>query len=295
MTRQEYISDFRKKNNRPPTKIELATALKISERTAMHELAQYLAAVKEPKANHANPAKKRNSLLPLRVALFVLSAMAFILSVYFTGLWFYGRFNLFISGLISLTMVLFMVIAPQTLRFINNPLIRLIVSVSFIIAMVFSMGSTIAGQFQKSTLVMESEIDKSYVFNQLASNEEEVKQLISEAQKDKSIHQQTLEQLSASKDDRLNNWQQIATERKYIDNFDSRIDFLRAELTDTREKVIDNGTIEEKRDFYYFISGITGVKKSMVEFIISSLPAIFIDIVSALCLNLALFIKEDKS
>ena len=292
MTRQEYISDFRKKNNRPPTKVELATALKISERTAMHELAQYLAAVKEPKAT---PAKTRKSLLPLRVVLFVLSVMAFILSVYFTGLWFYGRFNLFISGLISLTMVLFMVIAPQTLRFINNPLIKLIASTSFIVAMVFSMGSTIAGQYQKSTLVMESQVDKSYVFGQLASNEDEIKQLIFEAQKDKSIHQQTLEQLSASKEDRLNNWQQIATERKYIDNFDSRIDLLRAELTDTREKVIDNGTVEEKRDFYYFISVISGVRKSMVEFIISSLPAIFIDIVSALCLNLALFIKEEKS
>lgn len=291
MTRQEYISDFRKKNNRPPTKVELATALKISERTAMHELAQYLAAVKEPKTK---PTKTHNSLLPLRVALFFLSAMAFILSVYFTGLWFSGRFNLFISGLISLTMVLFMVIAPQTLRFINNPLIKLVVSVSFLIAMVFSMGSTIAGQYQKSTLAMESHVDKSYVFGQLASNEDEIKQLISEAQKDKSIHQQTLELLSASKEDRLSNWQQIATERKYIDSFDSRIDYLRAELTDTREKVIDNGTVEEKRDFYYFISGITGVRRSMVEFIISSLPAIFIDIVSALCLNLALFIKEEK-
>lgn len=295
MNRQEYIRNFKEKNKRLPTKEEIATALKISERTAMHELAQYLSTVKEVKQQATvKNAKENRSVVLIRIAMFTLSAMAFTLSVYFTGLWFIGRFNLFISGMISLTMVLFMVVAPQTLRFVSNPVVKFIVSVSFLIAIVFSMGSTIAGQYQKSTLVMESAIDKSYVFNQLASNEDEVKQLISDAQKDKAIHQQTLEQLSATKEDRLSNWQQIATERKYIESFDSRIDSLRAELKDTREKVIDNGTVEEKRDFYFFISGITGIKKSMVEFIISSLPSVFIDIVSALCLNLALFIKDEK-
>jgi len=261
----------------------------------MHELAQYLSTVKEVRQQAVVKKEKENkSILLLRIALFSLSAMAFTLSVYFTGLWFIGRFNLFVSGLISLTMVLFMVVAPQTLRFVSNQAVKLIVSISFLIAMVFSMGSTIAGQYQKTTLVMESQVDKSYEFDQLASNEDEVKQLIADAQKDKAIHQQTLEQLSATKEDRLSNWQQIATERKYIESFDSRIDSLRSELKSTREKVIDNGTVEEKRDFYFFISGITGIKKSMVEFIISSLPSVFIDIVSALCLNLALFIKEKK-
>ena len=120
----------------------------------------------------------------------------------------------------------------------------------------------------------------------------EILTLIDEARADKMIHSKTLEDLS---ENRLDNWQPIATERKYIDKFNDRIDSLNEELKTVRDKQeveLSNGIIE-KRDFYTFISGVTGLEKSFIEFLVSSLPAVFIDIISALCLNLALFIKSE--
>jgi len=291
-------------HRRLPKAEELATALRVSERTALHELASFKAMHKkiDPVTSSTQKtvkkvprkAKKNYIVLILKAFLILLSAMAFCLSVYFTGLWFSGRFPLWVAGAISLTMVLFMVIAPQTMRFIKNKLIKGVVLLSFSVALVFSMGSTIAGQYNKSTEIIENSIDRSFIYNQLVDNKKEVQELIDEAQEDKKIHQETLRMLSGSQEDRLKNWQSIATERKYISNYDQRIDQLRVELSNVRGEQVSNGNIEEKRDFYLFVSGLTGMEKSFTEFLISALPAIFIDIISALCLNLALFIKGGK-
>jgi len=288
MTTREFINSFKSTHGRLPSQVELTRELKISPQVALRALIQYVEPVQEKSASA--PLQKDRIVPLLRGLLVLLSAMAFTLSVYFTGLWFYGKFSYFISGLISLSMVLFMVISPQTVRYVKPWYTKAIIAISFVIALVFSMGSTIAGQYNKVTERIELEPDKSYIFNQLTTSEDEIQQLINEAQEDKVVHQTSITLLSSTEDSRVKNWQSIATERKYIDSFDNRIDELRTELKSVRSGQIDNGIIEEKRDFYLFISGVTGMEKSFVEFLISALPAVFIDIISALCLNLALFI-----
>lgn len=295
MTTRNYIDGFKEKTGRMPSHVELSRNLKLSTQAAIQAIIAYSKEehIKEEKVQHEAEVKNWTVTI-LRIALVALAAMAFTLSVYFTGLWFYGKFSYFISGLISLSMVLFMVISPQTLRFVKNPFVKAIIAGSFVIALAFSMGSTVAGQYNAITVRIESEPDRSYIFEQLTTSEEEIKQLIEEAQRDKEIHQVSLSLLSATAEERIQNWQSIATERKYIDQFDARIDSLREELKNVRNSTLENGIIEEKRDFYLFISELTGVEKSLIEFIISAMPAVFIDVISALCLNLALFIKEKR-
>lgn len=296
MTTRDFISNFKKNTGRLPSQVELSKNLSLSHQKAIQALIAYTREITpEPVLTGSITKEKANIIiLVLRVALILLSIMAFGLSVYFTGLWFSDRFHKIVAGTISLTMVLFMVISPQALRFIENRLIKAVVVLSFTIALIFSMSSTIAGQYQKTSDRIEAEPDKAFIFDQLQDNEQEVKDLIEEAQKDKSVHQNTISMLSVTEEARKENWQSIATERKYIAGFDQRIDSLREELKIVRSTQIDSGVVEEKRDFYLFISGLTGMEKSFTEFLISSLPAIFIDIISALCLNLALFIKEKK-
>ena len=296
MTTREFIGNFKSTHGRLPSQVEISKQLKLSPQAAVQSLIQYIKEpAKEQEKTVVKPVniKRINTVVILKIILFMLSAMAFTLSVYFTGLWFSDKFHIVISGLISLTMVLFMVISPQVLRYVDNRSVKVVVYISFSIALLFSMGSTVAGQFNAVTKRIENEPDKAYIFNQLLANEEEVQKLIEEAQKDKVIHQSTISLLSSTEENRLKNWQSIATERKYIAVFDERIDGLREELKSVRNNKVDNGIIEEKRDFYLFISGLTGVEKSMIEFIISSLPALFIDIISALCLNLALYIGKE--
>lgn len=293
----DFIDKFKSTHGRLPSQVEISKELKISSQKAIMALIQYSKEVKveeeiveQPKED---PKIKTNwTLVALRIILALLSAMAVVLSIYFTGLWFMGRFSVVISGLISLSMVLFMVIAPQTMRFVANRFVKIVVGVSFFIALLFSMGSTIAGQYNKTSERIENEPDKAYIFNQLDTSEAETLSLIEEAQKDKVVHQEAILMLSTSEEARKANWQSIATERKYIASFDSRIDELRIELKSIRQNKLDNGVVEEKRDFYSFISGLTGMEQSFIEFLISALPAIFIDVISALCVNLLLFIKE---
>lgn len=299
MTTKEFIDNFKENTGRLPSYVELSKALKLSAATATQELIRYTR-VEVPKVREkaiVSQEKRNLTVSMLRGFLILLSAMAFTLSVYFTGLWFSGRFHIIISGLISLTMVMvmFMVISPQVLRFVNSWFVKAIVILSFCIALLFSMGSTIAGQYQKTTERIEMEPDKSFIFNQLTNNEQEVQELIEDAQRDKEVHQETIRNLSTTEEARKENWQSIATERKYIASFDERIDSLREELKSVRNDQVDNGIIEEKRDFYIFIAELMKIEdKSLVEFVISALPAVFIDIISALCLNLALFIKKKE-
>ena len=301
MTTHEYIDSFKKKYARLPSQVELSKKLEISPQKAIQALIWYTKEkapiVKKPSTvvrEAPIKTKKLNIVSVLRCFLVLLTVMAFTLSVYFTGLWFSGRFNIIISGLISLSMVLFMVISLQTLRYVNSNFVKTIIVMSFTVALFFSMASTLAGQYNKTTEKLESEPDKAYQFNQLLNSEGEIVQLIKDAQEDKEIHQSSINLLSSTEENRLKNWQSIATERKYIASFDQRIDSLREELKNVRDSKVDNGIIEEKRDFYLFISGLTGMEKSFTEFLISALPAIFIDIISALCLNLALFIKPKE-
>ena len=204
MTTRDYITNFKDTHGRLPSQVELSRELKLSANHALQALIQYTkeGGLTEKKEKEAVIRKDRTIVL-LKVFLVLLSTMAFILSVYFTGLWFYGKFSIFISGLISLTMVMFMVIAPQTLRFVENKLIKVVVVFSFTVAMVFSMGSTVAGQYRAITDKMETQPDSSFVFKQLSSSEEELLELIEEAKADKEVHQSTISLLSETEEKRL--------------------------------------------------------------------------------------------
>ena len=296
MTTREFIEDFVSTHGRPPSQVELVKKTNLPSRAALQALVQYTKEKRVEKKEEIKIKTQRHYILwALKIFLLLLSTMAFILSVYFTRLWFYGRFSAFISGTISLTMVLFMVVSPQTIRYIKSWFIKGITILSFLIALLFSMVSTVAGQYNKTTERMETTVDRSYVFDQLQTQEEELLLMIEEAQKDKLVHQETIVSLSSSEENRLTNWQSIATERKYISKYDERIDELRVELGDIRGSKIDNGVVEEKRDFYSFVSGIFGIEDiTFTEFILAAAPAIFIDLVSTLCLNLALFIRKEK-
>lgn len=308
MEANTFITQFKQRTGRLPSQVELTKELKISPDKAVRELVAYTRGPKDPPKKSktvpnkppknasvlGTPDKKDYSAIFLRVVLSLLALMSFTLSVYFTALWFIGKFHWVISGLISLSMVLFMVISPQTIRYIDNRLVRLVVYISFLIALCFSMGSTISGQYNMTTKNIEASPDRAAVNDLLTIQSTELLMLIKEAQADKVVHQETLRQLSETVESRTENWQSVATERNKIDAFDERIDSLRLELKGIRDKQLDNGLIEEERDFYLFISELLGIEKQTVEFWVSALPAVFIDIISALCLNLALFIKPRR-
>lgn len=286
----KHISQFKGEYGRLPSHVELAKEMNISQRAAVTALIAFTSIPTEdlkPKRQAVSKEKDiRTSFI--RAILILLSAMAVTLSIYFTALWFMGKFHWFISGLISVSMVLFMTISPSVLRYVQSIFLKTIVIFSFLVALFFSMGSTVSGQYEKLTERIEAAPSLSAISIQRRQSEEELLGMIEDAQRDKEVHQKTIEMLSMSAENRKENYREIATERKYIDSFDQRIDTLRGELKNIRVNLEQDGIIEEERDFYSFLSDLIHMKRATVEFWVSALPAIFIDVMASLCLNLAL-------
>lgn len=307
MTIKDYIIKFTQENRRLPSQVELSKNLGLSPDVALEALMSFS---RERKAGTTQEApkpvkkkKKKSPVIPaLRVALLIVSGFTFILSVYFTGLWFRGMFSFIIAGLISVSMVTYMVLSPQVARF-SRGFVKVPLWLSFVIALVFSMGSTVAGQYNKLTSAQESattSVNERAVYDLLIKEEAEKVAEIEDMKREKELHILTLEMLSDTEEKRLENWQSIATERHKIEDYNEAIQSAVIALQAIREQIKEeletgtNGATDDRKDFYHWIAGILNKPREVVEFWISVLPAVFIDIISALCLNLALYISESE-
>lgn len=297
---QQFVENFRENTGRLPSQVELSKSLKISPQAAVKML---LSASQAPDGNSATLVEKivsKGPLEALRWGLYTVSAFTFVLSVYFTSLWFKSMFNIVVAMLISLSMVTYMVLSPQVGRYTKG-LVKIPVFFSFIIALVFSMGSTIAGQYSKLAENVDYTIESDRgLYDLLLQEETDLQEMIAEFQGEKEIHTETMRNLSSTAEDRMSNYNYISTERRKIEEYNARIDEAKGALSLVREELkaeIESGNVgmvERKADFFTWISGILGSDMKMVQFWIYTLPAVFIDIIAALCLNLALFMKKSS-
>lgn len=293
MTFQAYLDKFRKVNQRDPSVKEIAKKFNLSERAAVQMVHGY------NKSRKRETADRKGSAVPaLRVALFIVSGLTFMLSVYFTELWFGDTLHWIISYSMSLSLVVFMILSPTIVLYIKG-FVKAPIYLSFAIALVFSMGSTVAGQYNKRSQAVDIvDTNNRALYSILEAEEADKVRRIEEMKQEKAIHLSTIQMLSTSEEARIENWQSIATERNKIEQYNLRIQQEEALLEGVRGNLkieLENGNTGETEvrvDFYTWIANLRNWKRSNVEFWISVLPAVFIDIISALCLNLALFIRE---
>ena len=295
-TIREFIDNFRENTGRLPSQVELSKQLKLSATDAVKILLQYS---KEP-PKHVKALRKFSKVTALRVVLIMVSLFTFILSIYFTGLWFKSMFNIFIAGLISVSMVSYMVISPQVTPYIKG-IVKIPLWATFMIALLFSMGSTVAGQYNKITDGVDvTSVNDRTTYSILLREEHEKVQKILDLKEEKKFHEKTLQSLASNAEDRKGNSAYIRTERNKVAEYNDFIEEEENRLLEIRSNIkeeLKKGTVavtEERKDFYSWVADLLGMDKNIVEFWIAVLPAVFIDIISALCLNLALFIGEKK-
>lgn len=90
----------------------------------------------------------------------------------------------------------------------------------------------------------------------------------------------------------------IRTERNMVDELGREIFANQERLRSIREEIRQEltrgstGATEERVSFYSWIANLVGTARNSVEFWVSVLPAVFIDIIAALSLNLALLIRR---
>jgi hypothetical protein len=298
MEAESYISKFRDKTGRLPSQVELSKNLGLTPQAAIRALMDHAGAV-EPTVETKSPAVKPSTIEKsfLSVGLYGISALTFILSVYFTGLWFTSMFNLFIAGAISVSMVSYMVLSPQAAMFVKGA-VKIPLWATFAIALVFSMGSTVAGQYNQLTV----NIDVNAVNDRalIDSLDEEVQALTLSIEADRQQRQVHLDTMASLSEDRIENSGFIRTERSRIDALNVSIAEKEARIAELRERkraeleAGSAGATEERVDFYSWLAGMFGISAGQMEFWVSALPAVFIDIIAALSLNLALSLRRQK-
>lgn len=296
---QEFIAAFRKKTGRMPSQVELTKALGLSPEKAVRELMYSVTQVSPPRETSVtDETTVPSSDLSLVVGLLFIATLTFGLSVYFTGLWFMSMFNAVIAGAISVSMVSYMVLIPQAVHYVRG-IVKVPVWGTFAIALVFSMGSTVAGQYNQLTENVDIvETNDRATLRVLEAEEQELLRSIEANREQRAFHQRTMESLSATAEDRMENWQYINTERNTINELGYEIEQEQARLSEVRAQILselDQGSVGatvERVDFYSWLARLVGRSPSQVEFMVSALPAIFIDIIAALSLNVALQIRR---
>lgn len=289
----EFIARFRASTGRLPSQVELSKQLGISPQKAVSALIDYTAP-HEPVSREEITKPRRVGRDLLSVGLFVVAGMTFVLSVYFTALWFRSMFSLFIALTISVSMVSYMVLSPQVAKNVRG-VVKAPLWGSFTIALIFSMGSTVAGQYGQLTQNVDLEaVGERAVLELLKTEESELLEAIQIDREQMAYHQTTLESLTSTAEDRIANQAYAATERFKVMELADQIEAREERLTQVRAEIVSEiqagniGVTEERSDFYSWLAGLFGISREQMEFWISALPAVFIDIIAALSLNLAL-------
>lgn len=296
METQEYISTFKEKTGRLPSQVELSKELGLSPSSAITALMNNLDMPTPPKKEEKATKKHQPNFLV--VGMFTISGITFILSIYFTGIWFLSMFNIFIAGMISVSMVSYMVLSPQVVQHVPT-LVKIPLWTTFGIALVFSMGSTIAGQYNQIVENVDVEsVNERLGLTILQQEEQDLATSIEVDQEQRAFHQRTLESLSRTPEERIENSVYIRTERNMINELGFEILQKQERLTEVRAQILlelsqgNIGATIERSDFYGWFSQLLMFERSFTEFLVSALPAIFIDIIAALSLNIALGLRN---
>lgn len=298
MSTNEFITEFKQRTGRLPSQVELSKELNLSPQRAVAELMQYIGTKESEKRTRETSDVQETSasrvVSPLQVGLFGVAAVTFVLSVYFTGLWFSTMFSLWIAIPISVSMVSYMVLSPQVADKVNG-FVKAPLWTTFAIALVFSMGSTVAGQYNQITSNIDvTAVNDRALLESLRSEEEELVARLEEMREQQAFHQQTLQRLSQTAEDRMENAGFIWTERTKVDELGDEIAAVQETISSVRSQIREElqqgstGATVQRQDFYTWLGSLVGIQRSQMEFLISALPAIFVDVIAALSLNLAL-------
>ena len=238
------------------------------------------------------------SVRTLKAVSFVIALVAIVMSVYYTFDWFILSLGIFGSLAMSLIIVSYTSLAPQfVIVLIKKKSIAaisaaLIVALMDVPAVVFSMGTTVGGLYNKrSRTIAESSAGKAKLEALVASRGrvtdriERLKTDIESAKKEEESY--TTKYLEATVGGRTEGLlgSRIEAARKRVASKEEELESAIAELESLRE-----GPTTQRDDFYTWIAGRFGASVDSVELVLLSFPAVFIDVIAPTMLAVALFL-----
>lgn len=257
-------------------------------------------------------------LLIIRFIMFCIGMGAAYLSIWYTGKWMLEFLKPFLAYMLSTIMVLFSIIVFEVIIILlknRQIIIIFILSVLWLIVLLFSMVSTIAGQYNQRITnenidIIESAdilIDKKH-YDLLLEEEKEIKINIDNKKQELKIFQGIMKNFKTIEDREKDKWLYWDTYEK-IKKINSEIEKKRDELKNKRDEIKTYfkekkdeqeivGAIEDtqikNKPFYEWISEIIKAEVRFIEFWMSVFPAIFIDIIAPLALAISMFLKRKR-
>lgn len=255
-------------------------------------------------------------LITIRIVMAVIGMGASWLSMHYTRVWLLEFLPSSLATLLSTIMILFSVASFEALLIFwaNRKMLPIVIfSIVWIVVLIFSMISTVAGQYN-SRISNREEIttertEVAHARMALETYEIEESELM-ESLTEKRIELRASQTLYAQFDTlekRKEDWRFYWNTKKAMDDSTLKIESLQIRLGEIREKkrrllkqnLQSAGIIEETEklvyaSFYVWLGEVLKAKPMMVQFWLSIFPALFIDIIAPLALAVSLFLNKWK-
>jgi hypothetical protein len=258
------------------------------------------------------------TIMIIRFCMGFVGVGALILSLYNTYIWQRELSPPFLAGVLSAIVVVFSVFAFEiVLLFVSKEitdkwwrwLVSLIFGILWSIVAIFSITSTIAGQYNQhvSKLVTTAKENLTVTANQEQwALLEEKKTQINDQIAGKKTQLSDYKSILVTTDEKdPKNKGTINDTRWHIVLVNRDIDKLNKDLTATiaqqqealnknPEGTSANTIVEKTLNFYTWVATILGKDENTIQFWMNLFPAVFVDIIAPMALAIALFLKRRK-
>jgi len=232
----------------------------------------------------------------IRISMILFAMIAGYMSIYYTYLWMREFLPTFPAILLSTAMVGFSVIAFETciiLRSNKKRFLMIIFILVWIVVLIFSMTSTIAGLYNARSLTLSENVDKiidreyqSFQNEIYLSKKKELELRLEEYRLEYEMLKQDREEADIeSKREQL--WYRMVEVNRKIEK-------IREDIFELQKKELKNkkSIILEYIDFYDWLGAkiFKGIGSDKIQFLMSIFPAVFIDIIAPIALAVGLFL-----
>lgn len=251
-------------------------------------------------------------LIVIRIVMAIIGMGASWLSMYYTRIWLLEFLPASLASLLSSIMILFSVAAFETLLIFwaNRKMFPIVIfSFVWVVVLVFSVMSTIAGQYNaRVTKREEITIERTEITHArltLESYDSEEKELL-ESLAEKRIELKASQVLFSQFDtleQRKEDWRFYWNTKRAMNDSTLQIEKLQAQIKEVREtkrqllkqSQQSAGIVQETEElvyasFYVWLSEVLKAKPMMIQFWLSIFPAVFIDIIAPLSISISLFL-----
>jgi len=252
------------------------------------------------------PHKDGKQILTLRIVFAIISVVASAVSVRNTSNYLLESYPLFWAFSLSTIMSLFMLAAFGTLVLFwkrGQHMLAITIGILWFVVTTFSMSSTTIGMYnaQKESFVQKSTVDRKLSTNTaLLEQYEEQMVNIQKLINDKSVSlarynklisaYDTVEKRDENKKDyNALSWS-ISEAEKFIQTKTAELNGVVAK----RVGIMGDEVVIVAKSFYDIMEELFGVPAPMVQFLLSLMASLFIDILAPLAVSLALFLKEEE-